>query len=279
MNVQHLRYFLTVMQTGSVSRAADELGITQPTLSLALKGVEREFGTRLFAPDGRGIRALPDARRLEAKVRLALQTLSEAKRELSGPTPATLKLGVLPSLSPDWLLHLIRAGDGAFEVVEAPADELEKLIADGALDLALATGPQRHGLSRKLLLRERYQLFVGADHEWSGRRSVALSELDQRPFVLRQGCEQLGTGRRLLAAAGVRFRIVAKTKQESTAVILVAANLGCTLAPASWGDAALRGLDVTGLKLERSVALLWKHAAGARAAAQLTARLPPQFRN
>jgi len=279
MNVQHLRYFLMVMQTGSVSRAADQLGVTQPTLSLALKGVERDFGARLFAPDGRGIRALPDAKRLEAKVRLALQMLSEAKRELSGPTPAALKLGVLPSLSQAWLPAMIRAADRALDIVEAPGDELEKLIADGALDLALATGPQRHGLSRKVLLREPYQLFVGADHEWSGRRSVALSELGQRPFVLRQGCEQLGTGRRLLAAAGVRFRIVAKTRQESTASMLVAANLGCTLAPASWGNATLRGLDVTGLKLERSVALLWKQAAGAKAAELLAARLSPQFRN
>ena len=278
MNVQHLRYFLTVMQTGSVSRAADQLGITQPTLSLALKGLEREFGTALFAPDGRGIRALPDAKRLEAKVRLALQTLTDAKRELSGVAPAALRLGVLPSLSPNWLPAMIPAADGVLDIVEAPADELEKLVAGGALDLALSVAPQRRGLSHKLLLREPFQLFVGVDHPWSGRRSVALAELDRQPFVLRQGCELIGSGRRLLAAASVRFRIVAKTRQESTAAMLVGANLGCTLAPAGWGNATLRRLDVTGLTLERSVALLWKEAAGAKAAAQLAAQLPPQFR-
>jgi DNA-binding transcriptional LysR family regulator len=274
MNVQHLRYFLTVMQTGSVSRAASELGVTQPTLSLALKGLEREFGAPLFAPDGRGIRALPDAKRLEAKVRLALQTLSEAKRELSGPTPSALKLGVLPSLSQAWLPALIRVGDAAPDIVEAASDELEKLVADGALDLALSIAPQRHDLSCKLLLREPFRLFVGADHPWSGRRSVALTELDRQPFVLRQGCELIGSGRRLLAAAGVRFRIVAKTQQEATAGMLVAANLGCTLAPASWGDVALRGLDVTGLELERSVALIWNpKSAAAKAAAALARQL------
>ena len=61
MNVQHLRYFLKVMETGSISRAAGLLGVTQPTLSVALKRIEQEFGARLFAPDGRGIRPLVPA--------------------------------------------------------------------------------------------------------------------------------------------------------------------------------------------------------------------------
>ncbi|RED31850.1 LysR family transcriptional regulator [Rhodopseudomonas thermotolerans] len=272
MNVQHLRYFLAVMQAGSVSRAAGELGITQPTLSQALKGLEREFGAPLFAPDGRGIRALPSAKRLEAKVRTALQTLAEAKRELTSPAPARLKLGVLPSIAADWLPKLLPADDGVIELIEAPADELEKLVASGGLDLALSIAPHRN-LHRKLLLSEPFQLFVGPDHPWSGRRTVALAELNGQPFVLRQGCERVGTGRRLLSTAGVRFRIVAKTRQESTAAALVAAGLGCTLAPASWGDANVRALDVGGLTLQRDVSLIWKQATGAKAAAKLAARL------
>ncbi|NEW87877.1 LysR family transcriptional regulator [Rhodopseudomonas sp. WA056] len=272
MNVQHLRYFLAVMQAGSVSRAAGELGITQPTLSQALKGLEREFGAPLFAPDGRGIRALPSAKRLEAKVRAALQTLAEAKRDLSGPAPARLKLGVLPSLATDWLPRLLPADGDAIELIEAPADELEKLVASGGLDLALSVAPHRN-LHRKLLLSEPFRLFVGPDHPWSGRRSVTLADLDGQPFVLRQGCERVGTGRRLLNAAGVQFRIVAKTRQESTAALLVAAGVGCTLAPTSWGSANLRALDVGGLTLQREVTLIWKQPAGAKAAAKLATRL------
>ncbi|NEV80853.1 LysR family transcriptional regulator, partial [Rhodopseudomonas sp. BR0C11] len=62
-------------------------------------------------------------------------------------------------------------------------------------------------------------------------------------------------------------------RQESTAAALVAAGLGCTLAPASWGDANLRALDVGGLTLQRDVTLIWKQAAGAKAAAKLATRL------
>ncbi|PZA09178.1 LysR family transcriptional regulator [Rhodopseudomonas palustris] len=272
MNVQHLHYFLAVMRTGSVSRAAGELGITQPTLSQALKGLEREFGAPLFAPDGRGIRALPSAKQLETKVRAALQTLAEAKRELGGSAPARLKLGVLPSLAAGWLPGLISAGAGAVDIVEAASGDLERLVRNGALDFALSIAPERK-LPHRVLIKEPFQLFVGPDHPWAGRRSVALAELAGQLFILRQGCERLGNGRRLLDAAGVRFRVVAKTHQEATAAMLVAANVGCTLAPANWGEGTLRALDVTGLTLERNVALLWKLASETKAATAFAARL------
>jgi DNA-binding transcriptional LysR family regulator len=276
MNLQHLRYFLTTMETGSVSRAADALGITQPTLSVALKGVEREFGTRLFAPDGRGIKALPDAKLLEGRVRLALRTLSDAKRDLSGTKQAALKIGVLPSLAAAWLPALVRAWDGPVQIVEALTDELEKQVMSGTLDIALTALPAAGGLARKIILREPFMLFVGASHEMAGRRSVALTELDQQPFVLRQGCEQLGTSRRLLDAAHVRFKIVAKTRLESTAATLVAAGVGITFAPMSWQHPGVCAISVTGFPLERTVAVIWNTKANAKAAAGIAGKLEAQ---
>jgi DNA-binding transcriptional LysR family regulator len=258
MNVQHLRYFLKVMETGSISRAAGLLGVTQPTLSVALKRIEQEFGARLFAPDGRGIRPLAAAKLLEDRVRLAVRVLSEAKRELTGSAPAALKIGLLQSLAENWLPRLGNAWDGPVAIVEALSDDLEKQVSNGTVDVALTALPIRTALSRRVLLREPYLLFVGPMHEFAGRRAVSLNELDQQPFVLRQCCERLGTGRRLLDAAGVRFRVVAKTRQEATAAALVAAGVGCTLAPKSWLRPGLRAIKVDGLSLERTVGLMWK---------------------
>jgi len=136
MNIQHLRYFLKVMETGSISRAAGLLGVTQPTLSVALKRIEQEFGARLFAPDGRGIRPLAGAKLLEDRVRLAVRVLSEAKRDLTGSAPAALKIGLLQSLAENWLPRLGNAWDGPVAIVEALSDELEKQVRGGAIDLA-----------------------------------------------------------------------------------------------------------------------------------------------
>jgi DNA-binding transcriptional LysR family regulator len=123
---------------------------------------------------------------------------------------------------------------------------------------------------RKVLLREPYVLFVGPMHPFAGRRSVPIAELDGQSFVLRQSCERLGNGRRVLQVAGVHLKVVAKTTQEATAAALVVADVGCTLAPRSWHCPGAYRADVDGLALERAVILAWKASnahAGAMAGA------------
>jgi DNA-binding transcriptional LysR family regulator len=273
MNIQHLRYFLAVMETGSVSRAAGLLGLTQPTLSVALKRLEKEFGTRLFAPDGRGIKPLAGARLLEDRVRLAVRILSDAKRDLTGIAPIALKIGLLQSLAESWLPRLANACDGPVEIVEALPDELEKQVRSGAIDIALTALPAPSRLPHRLLFREPYMLFVGSSHPLAGRRTVDLAELDRQPFILRQCCEKLGTGRRLLEAAQVRFKVVARARQESTAAALLAAGAGCTLAPKSWLRPGLHAVKVNGLPLERAVGLVWTTKTNAEKIARLARKL------
>jgi DNA-binding transcriptional LysR family regulator len=277
MNIQHLRYFLKVMETGSISRAAGLLGVTQPTLSVALKRIEQEFGARLFAPDGRGIRPLAGAKLLEDRVRLAVRVLSEAKRNLTGSAPAALKIGLLQSLAENWLPRLGNAWDGPVAIVEALSDELEKQVRGGAIDLALTALSPGERLPHRVLFHEPYMLFVGPMHLFAGRRTVGLAELDRQPFVLRQCCERLGSGRRLLDAALVRFKVVAKTRQEATAAALVAAGVGCTLAPKSWFRPGLRAVKVEGLSLERTVGLIWKTKANEGRAAGIARNLGPSM--
>src|SRR5579871_569419 len=277
MNVQHLRYFLTVMETGSVSRAADAMGVTQPTLSVALKRLEQEFGVRLFARDGRGIRPLHGAKLLEEKVRQAVRALSNAKQDLSGTVSAGLKIGLLQSLADVWIPRLVSTWAGPLEIVEALSDDLEKQVSNGTVSVALTALPIRAALSHRVLFHEPYVLFVGPIHEFAGRRTVSLSELNQQPFVLRQCCERLGTGRRLLEAAGVRFRVVAKTRQEATAAALVSAGVGCTLAPKSWHRPGMQLVNVTGLPFDRAIALAWKTKANERLAANIAKRLGAQI--
>jgi DNA-binding transcriptional LysR family regulator len=273
MNIQHLRYFLKVMETGSISRAAGLLGVTQPTLSVALRRIEQEFGARLFVPDGRGIRPLADAKLLEDRVRMAVGVLSEAKRELTGTAPAALKIGLLQSLAENWVSRLGTAWDGPVAIVEALSDELEKHLKGGTVDLALTALSTSERSPHKVLFREPYMLFVGPVHVFAGKRTVSPAELNGQPFVLRQCCERLGSGRRLLDAAHVRFKVVAKTRQEATAAALVAAGVGCTFAPKSWLRPGLRAVKVEGISLERTVGLVWKTKANEGRAASIAANL------
>ena len=143
--------------------------------------------------------------------------------------------------------------------------------------------PRSGRLPNQLLFREPYVLFVGSTHLFAGRRTVSLAELDQQPFILRQCCEKLGTGRRLLATAHVRFKVVARARQEASAAALVASGVGCTLAPKSWLRPGLHAVKIDGLPLERAVAMMWKAKANAGKAASIVRKLelrqPPAYRS
>jgi DNA-binding transcriptional LysR family regulator len=168
MNVQHLRYFLAMMETGSVSRAAERIGITQPTLSVALKRLESEFGVQLFAADGRGLRALPSAKRLEQYARMAVQALSEAKRDLDKGASDRLRIGLLSSLSPGWLTAMVKAWDGPIQIVEASVEELQEQISRESLDIVLTALPDQPNSPHHFILREPFKLFAGKTHELAG---------------------------------------------------------------------------------------------------------------
>lgn len=276
MNIRQLRYFLAMMETGSVSRAATLTAVTQPTLSAALKRLEEHFGTKLFVPHGRGLRPLPAARQLETHLRAAVRAISDARSAVTRDASRPLRLGVLPTLAPAWLAPLAKACDSEVHICEAFADELSAQLSSGRLDLALTVLRGSSKLRHKVVAREAYQLFVGPTHEFAGRRRVLLADLQGQPFVVRECCELLGNGRRLLQAAGVKLKVVAKVRQEESAAALVRTGVGVTLAAGNWGEPGVRCIDVSDLALDRTVVIAWKAKEKTKIACAIAARLEAQ---
>src|SRR6185295_19654646 len=95
MDIDRLRYFSLIAETGSISRAAELLRLSPPALSKALKILEREVGMKLVVPSGRGILITDHGKLLANKARKVLNEI-EALRELV-PLPASadrpLRLG------------------------------------------------------------------------------------------------------------------------------------------------------------------------------------------
>ncbi len=102
MKLRHLRYFLAVADCLSFTRAADQLHVSQPTLSHQVKALEEDIGSTLFDRVGRKVYLTPSGETLREYAHNVLNAITSATvaiSELEGLTRGTLAIGVFESFS------------------------------------------------------------------------------------------------------------------------------------------------------------------------------------
>ena len=127
MELRHLRYFVTVAELGSISRAAAKLFIAQPPLSAQIRQLENEVGTPLLVRLHRGVRVTPAGQAFlqDARAILARADLAKARaRELSDGQRSTLRVGLVPTATQLLLPSLIQRLQHAQLVTRVEGQEL-----------------------------------------------------------------------------------------------------------------------------------------------------------
>ena len=103
MDIRQLRYFSAIVRAGSFTRAAGELGISQPTLSQQIRTLEKQIGNPLFERLGRSVRLTAHGEALRQPAADILQQVAEAKSsldQLEQGVRGKLRVGVIPTIMP-----------------------------------------------------------------------------------------------------------------------------------------------------------------------------------
>lgn len=252
MDIRALRYFAAVAETGHMTRAAEQLGIQQPPLSLQIKALERELGVLLFRRHPRGV-ALTDAGRLfQAEALRMLQDMEAMKQRMAHVATGqagTLAVGFTSSAAahrfmPEALRAFRRAYPNvALQLREDNAAELTEALAAGRLHCGLLRVPvaRPEGLVFETLLREPVWVAMPSDHRLAagrgkGSRALPLARLCEEGIILVRRPGAPGLYADLLAlchAKGLRPRVVAEVDRMMTNLNLVAAGVGLSVVPAS----------------------------------------------
>lgn len=192
-----LEYLLAVEQEGHFGRAAYSCGVSQPSLSNAIKNLERELGAILF--DRAKTPVIPTEQGL-AYIQQAKKVLHEAKKlshlsDLSRGVPSgNFHLGVIPTLSP-YMIPLF-AGDFAskypgvqLRISELKTDSIIEYLRDDKLDAGLLVTPLNQSqIIEKPLFREPFFVFASTNHPISECSEVIESELQgENLWLLEEG--------------------------------------------------------------------------------------------
>jgi len=256
-----LRYFLAVVDTGSFSRGAAQVNVTQPTLSVGIAKLERLLGTALFHRTNQrvhltdaGNRLLVHARRIEAEFSLAARSVADIG------TSQLVRLGVISTV-PTALLELIvteyrRYGDaGLIEIVEGRERDLAARLARGRIDLAVTVLRPDPEIRQEALHQERYSLALPQWHRLAGEASVRAEDLAEEIMIVRRHCEALSDVSRHFTERGVRPHFSLRTTNDDKALASVRAGLGITVMPDCYRDPAVSRPQLSGFELTRVIGL------------------------
>jgi DNA-binding transcriptional LysR family regulator len=268
--VPRLRQFIAVAREEHLTRAAEALGVPQPTLSRSMARLEEDLAVPLFSRPGRAIRLTRHGRLLLDAAERAVAALAGPVDRLSreaDPARGRVALAFLHTLGTDAVPRLLRdfrAGhpDVRFTLVQGGADVLLARLLAGEVDICLtAPLPAEPGVAVRALDEQRIDLFVPAGHRLARRPGIRLAEASGEDFI----CMEPGYGLRIIAdelcrAAGFAPRIAFEGEEVATASGLVGAGLGVALLPATpslLADPAIAGVRVTAPKAVRTVGLAW----------------------
>ncbi len=166
MNIEHIRTFLEIASTGNFNRAADNLNITQSTVSARIKGLEERLDRMLFVRSRSGVELTPAGRQFMRYAVNLVRTWEQARQEVALPTGyrATIGLGAQVSLWERLILKLIpwmrrMQPDVALRTTAGYSPDLMTQLSDGLIDIGVMYQPrQMPGLVVEKLLEEKLVL-------------------------------------------------------------------------------------------------------------------------
>lgn len=244
MELRHLRYFIAVAETGSLTEAAEQrLHTSQPSLSRQIRDLEYEVGVDLLSRGARGVELTASGRAFLDHARLALAQVDaagETARRAAQPAKRTFALGFLTGQEMAWLpeaMHILRDELPNIEVTVSSqkSPDLAAALMRGKLDLAfLRPEPDVVDLTFKTVTKEPLVVIMPSDHRLASREVIRVQEIVGETFI---GISNTGSVLRAVVAeylkrSGIDITPDHEVDNIAMMMSLVASTRGVALVPA-----------------------------------------------
>ena len=276
MDFRQIKYFVAIVDCGSLTKAAVYLGVAQPALSQQLSHLEAEYKAQLLVRSSQGVKPTAVGQVLYRHARIVLRQLEQAREEMQTGMlgeAGVVAIGLPTTVTLPLAIPLLRAVRDRYpgirlQIFESLSGYLSELLANGRLDLAvLFRDMETRSISLQTLVHE--QLFLigdrGLSDEAKARDVCALSELDGVPLVLPSMAHDLRlTLERAFAQQGVAANTVADVDSLPTMVSAALDGIACTILPASallhfnGGGPIPRARRIISPDIRRPISLCWQ---------------------
>jgi DNA-binding transcriptional LysR family regulator len=273
--LRQIQYFVAVAEQGSVTRAAQNLSISQSSVTEALKELETDLGVELFERHPRGLTITHNGHQFLRHATKILASVSDARASFSSLQSAlsgTLNIGVTSLVAGYVLSDLLARYRRACPGVEVSAIEdnggyLEHLLVGGELDVAvmvISNLRDRMALQAEILETSPYRLWLPMGHPLVSADIISVADIAREPLIMLTVDEIEENTGKLLSALGARPHVAFRTRSVEAVRSLVATGAGVALLPdlvyRPWsleGD-RIESRDVSGSLPVVQVGMVWR---------------------
>ena len=268
--LRHMKAFLEVARCGNFTRAAEELHICQPALTVQIKQLEHTLGVKLFDRDKRHVsltQAGRDLLRPIERVINEVDAISVTSHEFANHQRGIVTVGALPSIAASVLPEAIRQLNIdhpgiAVRLVELIGTRITDAVKAGEVDFGIGSHARiDRELTYQHLWSDRMAAFVPTRHPLAKRRSIALREAANFPLVLtRRDSSVRVLVDRVLERERLSANVVHEASYVPTIIGLVAAGLGVAVLPerefSTTLEGAIRMLPIRSPQLIRNIGII-----------------------
>jgi len=266
MDIQSIQAFLSVSETGSFSRAADALFLTQPAISKRIQTLEHTLGIALFDRIGKSVRLTEAGHALLPSCRRIIDEIAESQRIISNlrqTTSGRLSLATSHHIGLHRLPPVLREFSSNYPEVELKlsfmdSEEACQQIINGDIELAIITLPDEDNdrLEMKPVWNDPLCVVVAKHHPLASAGRVTMKQLHAHAAILPSS----GTYTRKLidAALGLDESVntLLETHYLETIKAMIQTGLGWSMLPLSMLDETLSSLDIKHARTTRQLGIV-----------------------
>jgi LysR family transcriptional regulator, regulator for metE and metH len=237
--MRHLRMLQAMARTGSVTRAAAMLGLTQSALSHQIREAERRLGLDLFVQRDRRMQLTPVAASLSEEAGRILAQLERLEKQIardSGVMRHIVRIGCGAYSGYRWLPRFLRvfqqgAADIDIEVVADATQRPLQALLDRDIDVAVTSATPDKATTRSLkLFRDELILIMAPDHPLAGREVVVAQDLSDQVYISYSAVAEKGHEfDRFIKPAQVSYRSMLRVELTEAIVELVSGGFGISI--------------------------------------------------
>lgn len=190
MDEKKLQVFLTIVRSGSISKAAEHLDYTQPALTQMMNSLDEELGCRLLERTYKGAVLTEEGAHLLPYAEAALEAIEQLRHEAAHTASAkkqVLRIGTYPSITQSWLSAIIRQFQQAHPEItiqlQVGGYDLASQLEEGALDLAFLAEAAHGGCTWIPLMEDPFFAVLQKSNPLAAAEAVTIDQLLAYPLI------------------------------------------------------------------------------------------------